>query len=133
MTFTKTQIKGIKSESDSKLTKKVINIILDQGTTEDMEMYMSDVIQHGCVSGTVSELIYYTDTVEFYNKYKRDINDLLAEAMDNYGTDSPSDIFGEKWDSEDPLAEDTHNQNLLAWFAFEETTYRVANELELDI
>jgi hypothetical protein len=132
MTLTKTELKGLKAEG-TKLEKKVINVLLDQGTAEEIESYITDLLQHGCVSGMVSELIYYNDTTEFYNKYKKDINNLLADIMDETGIDSPSELFGDKWDNEDPLAEDTQNQNLLAWFGFEETCNRIANQLELDI
>lgn len=132
MTFTKTELKGLKAEG-TKLEKKVINVLLDQGNSEDIEIYIKDVLHHGCQSGMVGELIYYNDTVAFYNKYKRDINNLLVDIMDETGFESPSEIFGEKWDNEDPLAEDTSNQNLLAWFGFEETCSRIANQLELDI
>lgn len=130
--MTKTELKGLKVEG-TKLEKKVINVLLDQGSIDDIVSYMNDVLQHGCVSGMVSELIYYRDIVEFYNKYKRDINALLVEALDNSGYTSPSELFGNKWDEEDPLAEDESNQNLLAWFGFETSVYNIANALELDI
>lgn len=41
-----------------------------------------------------------------------------------------SDLFGERWDSEDPLATDTYNQNLLAWFGFEETLRIIGMKFE---
>lgn len=126
MTLVKSELKALKAEG-SKLTKKVISVLLDQGTTEEIEDYMKGVLQHGCVSGWVTELIYYNDTVEFFNKYKKDIVNLLKEVG------SPAELFGDRWENDDPFAEDTNNQNLLAWFGFEETVYRIANELELDI
>lgn len=39
-------------------------------------------------------------------------------------------MFGDKWDEEDPLAQNTFNQNLLAWFGFEETLREVAMNFE---
>jgi hypothetical protein len=132
MTLTKTELKGLKAEG-TKLEKKVINVLLDQGSSSDIENYIQDLLQHGCQSGMVSELIYYSDTTEFFQKYKKDIVNLLNETMDSTGASSPAEVFGEKWDNEDPLAEDSSNQNLLAWFGFEETVYRLANALEMDI
>lgn len=126
------ELKGLK-DGGTKLEKKVINVLLDQGNSEDIEDYMKGVLNHGCVSGWVSELIYYSDTTEFFEKYKRDILNLLVESMDNSGFNSPVELFGKKWEKEDPTAEDTNNQNLLAWFGFEETVYRLANELDLEI
>lgn len=31
------------------------------------------------------------------------------------------ELFGDKWDKEDPLGNSDFNMNLLAWFGFEET------------
>ena len=30
-----------------------------------------------------------------------------------------AELFGDKWNNDDPLALDAMNQNLLAWFGFE--------------
>ena len=43
---------------------------------------------------------------------------------------SPIDLFGNKWDKEDMLAIDIYNQNLLAWFGFEETLRRIGQNFE---
>lgn len=128
----KADLMEIKQGTDNKLTKKVINVILNEGTTEEMESYMKGVLQHGCVSGWVTELIYYNDTVAFYNKYKKEINELLKDLMDGTGIYSPAELFGNRWDDEDPLAQEENNQNLLAWFGFEETVRKIADELELE-
>jgi hypothetical protein len=37
-------------------------------------------------------------------------------------------LFGDKWDKTDPLARDSGNQNLLAWFGFEETARMIAGK-----
>lgn len=86
----------------------------------------------GCQSGMVGPLIYYSDTIAFYKKYKIEIKELLKETMDSIGCKSPAELFGDKWEQEDFWAEDTQNQNLLAWFGFEETAYQIANELGLN-
>ena len=81
-------------------------------------------------SGVVGELIYYTDTVRFYKQYKEEINNLLYDAMDGTGLYAPSELFGDKWDKEDPLAQYDYNQNLLAWFGFEETLRNIGYNFE---
>ena len=86
---------------------------------------LDDLLQHGCQSGMVSHLIYYSDTVSFYTRYQVEINDLLSEMLEEIGV-SINELFGDKWDSKDPLARDTFNQNLLAWFGFEETASRLS-------
>ena len=41
--------------------------------------------------------------------------------MNETGIYNLAELFGERWDVDDPLATDVYNQNLLAWFGFEET------------
>ena len=50
--------------------------------------------------------------------------------MFGIGLYAPSDLFGNKWDKEDPLAQDTYNQSLLAWFGFEETLTNIGYNFE---
>lgn len=68
--------------------------------------------------------------MRFYKQYKEEINSLLYDAMDGTGLYAPSELFGDKWDKEDPLAQYDYNQNLLAWFGFEETFRNIAYNFE---
>ena len=99
---------------------------LEGMTREEQKDYLNDVVTHGCISGVVSSLIYYNDTVAFYHKHKEEINDLLNELLQETGL-SPNELFRD-WDNSDPLALDTHNQNLLAWFGYEEAARRLLDE-----
>ena len=90
----------------------------------DNEQAFIDDLMQGCQSGIIGELIYYHDTLKFYKKHKKAINELLAEILNDCGYSSPSELFS-KWDKTDPLAMETNNQNLLAWFAFEEMASRL--------
>jgi len=124
-------IKELKSESNSPLTKRVYNYVISEwGNYEDKTNIFKDVLYHGCQSGTVGFLIYYSDTVRFYKQYREEINNLLYELMLETGIYAISELFGDKWDSEDPLAQDDYNQNLLAWFGFEETLRNIALNFE---
>lgn len=133
MTLTKKALNEIKKESGNKLEKHVINTLLDKGTAEEIKGYIEDLLSHGCVSGMEGSLIYYTDTTKFYNKYNDEINELLYEMLSETGYKSPAELFGDKWEDEDPLAKEDLNQNLLAWFGFEETVKKVAYQLDMDI
>ena len=94
---------------------------------DSIKSVLDDLAQGGCQSGMVSELIYYTDTTEFYCQHRKEIDALLVETMmESIGSHSPVDLFGDKWEKEDPLAREGSNQNLLAWFGFEETALRLA-------
>lgn len=126
------KLEEMKSEESNKLTIRVIESLIDQGE-ENVKSYIEDLMQHGCVSGMVGELIYYSDTLKFYEDYKQEIKSMLKEAMDETGFKSPAELFGDKWDDEDYFAEETQNQNLLAWFGYEETVRKIAYELEMDV
>ena len=91
-----------------------------------------DLAYGGCQSGMVSELIYYTDTVKFYKRHRADIHALLKDMLSDVGG-SPAELFGDKWDQGDPLASDIYNQNLLAWFGFEEAARNVAARAGIEV
>ena len=91
-----------------------------------------DLFYGGCESGMVGDLIYYSDTIKFYKKHRKEIHDLLREAMEGTGAKSPSELFRDKWDPDDPLADETNNQNLLAWFGFEEAARYLADKARVD-
>ena len=81
---------------------------------------IDELMAHGCQSGIVSGLIYYADTTKFFEDHKGEINKLLKDTLWSTGLDT-AELFGDKWDTDDPLCMDTTNQNLLAWFGFEES------------
>jgi len=128
----KNKLQAIKAETTNKLKLSVIDSILDHEENE-IKGYIEDVLNHGCESGIVGELIYYSDTVKFYEEFKTEIKTMLKEAMEETGLKSPQELFGKKWDEEDYFAEEDLNKNLLAWFGYEETVRNIAYELEMDV
>jgi hypothetical protein len=128
------KIKDIKNyKVQTKLEKAVKKIILNHVYKGYVCGFFEDLLNNGCVSGMVGELIYYHDTVKFYKKHKEDITTLLYEFLDNCSISCPAEIFGSCWDKEDPLALEQTNQNLLVWFAFEETARNIAYDLGLEL
>ena len=115
MKLTLANIKELKRNSNSPLTKRVCNYVIGEWSDySDKKNIFTDVLYHGCQSGIVGE----------------EINSLLYDTMNGTGLYSPSELFGDKWDKEDPLAQDTYNQNLLAWFGFEETLRNIGYNFE---
>jgi hypothetical protein len=90
---------------------------------DDKQNFFNDLARSGCISGIISELIYYSDTCAFYERHKSEINELLSEFINDTGL-SVNELF-RNWDDEDPLILDQYNQNILAWFAFEEMAQRI--------
>ena len=131
MKFTKRNIKQIRDNTMSKLTADVIDYVLNEWDEyDDKKNIVLDVLNNGCQSGFVGHLVYYSQTTAYYEEHKEEINELLYDIMNSCGTYVPSELFGDKWDEEDPLARYLYNQNLLAWFGFEETMRNVAREFE---
>lgn len=131
MKLTLSNVKELKSNSSSPLFKRVCNYVIDRWSDYNDKKYIfTDVLHNGCCSGVVSELIYYYDTVRFYKQYRQEINEMLYNIMNETGLYAPSELFGDKWDKEDPLAQDDFNQNLLAWFGFEETLRNIGYNFE---
>jgi len=111
-------MKTLKQVAQEWLEEKVID------GYESQEQAGNELMEHGCQSGMVSGLIYYYDTCKFYQDHKEEINALLYETLESTGL-SVSQLFGEKWENDDPLALEQFNQNLLAWFGFEETVRQI--------
>lgn len=77
---------------------------------DDIPTFFEDLLNHGCVSGMVTSLIYYTDTHSFFDNYYDEIEELRYEYQQSTGL---------------PLSIENDLKNDLAWFAFEETARRM--------
>ena len=111
----KKELLNIKEEADNKLTIAVIDDILNMtDTDEEIISYMNNVINHGCISGVVSSLIYYSDTEKFFKEYAEEIFDLMNEYKENCGEYPNIEL----------------NSNNLAWFGYETICYELFSQLE---
>ena len=71
MKLTLKSIKEIKRNTENKLTKRVCDYVIDEWSSyDDKKHIFTDVLYHGCQSGMVGFLIWYSDTTAFYKKYK---------------------------------------------------------------
>jgi hypothetical protein len=84
---------------------------------ENHEGYLREVVENGCQSGVVTGLIYYHDTLKFYETHKEEINGMLSEVVEETGLNAFELLRG--LDPEDQLMQETNNQNILAWFGYE--------------
>ena len=104
------------------LKSEVMEILESMAVDSNLETIINEVLEHGCVSGIVTSLIYYYQTEEFFDRHKNVINELAHELSEEiYG--NPFEIY--------------HNlnggcsKNNMAWFGFEEMTRIIASELEI--
>lgn len=87
---------------------------------------LSDLSRHGCGSGIVSELIYTKDCLRFYDRFEASILEIMDEFLDSTG-----ETFGEFITHLHPEVFDLVSlKNALAWFAVEETAYRLLEGFE---
>ena len=120
--FTKKALGELKrsEEFNSRVEKRVINSLLATGlSTEELKNHIKDIFNYGCVSGIVSDLIYYEDTVKFFNCYRKEILSMLKDdnKMINY-------FNGEYW--LDHSRYDIYEKNDLTWFIYESVVTRIA-------
>ena len=94
---------------------------------------LEDLMHGGCASGYVSELVYTADCVKFFEEHKREIGGLLAELLDDCGGTIGQMFDRAGWEKSDPLALEEVNQNILAWFGFEETARRLAERAGIEL
>jgi len=71
-----------------RLTKFLDGIIQD-----DPEAYLKNILQFGCASGCVSEMIYYTDTHKFFDEHYHEIEEIREDW--EFQTGAPLDIKGD--------------------------------------
>ena len=113
----KQMLKTIIAEEPASIKAFVAQEALDHDH-QDPTMMFHNLQQAGCQAGMIGSLIYYRDTQRFFDCYYDEIEELREEYEDNVG--QPLQINGDL-------------KNWLAWFAFEETAFQLANELELEI
>ena len=102
-------------------TMEILEGMIDNDYTIENAIY--DILNHGCISGVVGDLIYYYQTEAFFDRHKKEINALTQELS--------KDIYGDKYAIYHNLNGGC-SKNSLAWFAFEETTREIADELEIE-
>jgi hypothetical protein len=95
--------------------------------------FMEDVMQYGCVSGTVSDMIYYVDTLKFYDQFESYIKDMVID----YGMDDVLEKMGMIADCEaDEDMEELYDmeadyeKNNIAWMAYELIVSDLHNEFD---
>lgn len=107
---------NLTSKNPNLLKDYVINYIINDD--DDIKAFFNDLRQGGCVSGMVSSLIYYKDTHNFYDTFYYEIENLRIEYEESIG---------------EPVKIDNNDlKNQLAWYSFQETAYKLYQELNLD-
>ena len=112
----KKQLKNIIKNRPGTLRAEVAKEALEH-SYENVESFFTDLLQHGCISGMVGRLIYYSDTHKFYDKYYNEIEEIRYELEESLG---------------ESLQPKGDLKNWFAWLGFEETARKIAEELEIE-
>ena len=99
---------------ENDLKDSVIDIILNHiDDYENPIIFLEDVLQYGCASGMVSELIYFSETKCFFIKHMEEIFEIYNNVKDNLSSDFEVDA------------------NNLSWLAFEYLVGEIYNEVTI--
>ena len=112
----KNQLKTMKFQEKNALTKHVIIYLLNQGSNENIESHIQEILKSGCVSGVVSHLIYNFDCYKFFDKFYEEIEEIRIEIEESTG---------------ESLKIKYNLKVFFSWLAFEETVYLISNQLEM--
>ena len=127
------RIKELKNKN--KLYERVIDEILEdskdyEGTIKERIIKRcNEIVEHGCVSGTVSSLIYYTDTISFYNNYYEEITEIVEE-LEESGMDILECCLKNNLTTTQIIMNDEQAKNQISWLVYEEIAYELLNILE---
>ena len=105
-------LNSIIMNTESELKRESAEIIMDMldenMTNKEILDTVDDIVRHGCASGIVSALIYYSDTEPFFDRHADEIFDIYNNGIYDFEL----------------------SKNSLAWFGFETMAYEIYEELE---
>lgn len=120
------------ADENNPMELDVQETINDGADGQSVKGYIEDILKRGLSSGIVGSLIYYNDTVSWYDRFEDEIWDLLDEQYQEMGSKSILEFIGSLNGAKDVGSNDQF-KNLLAWYAFEETTRKLAGRAGMDV
>ena len=88
---------------------------------------ISDIATHGCRCG-VSGLTYYTETIAFYDKHKKEIWDMLYDLSEDSGFSIP--FLMSDFDGARNVSDHDTFKNFLVWWAVTQKAREIENNAE---
>lgn len=79
MTNLLSELKTMETETTG-VKNDVINYLLENNNnSEDLQGHLENINYYGCESGQVNHLIYYTDTVAYFEEHENEITEMLEQ------------------------------------------------------
>ena len=114
MTNLLNELKTMQNETTG-VKNDVINYLLEyNNNSEDLQGHLENINDYGCASGQVNHLIYYADTVAYFEEHENEIMEMLEqlgiEDVESWnGIQELSDMFPQL-DSADDRHENAENE-----------------------
>lgn len=90
-------------------------------STEEQLQYLADVCQHGCISGCVSGVIYYSETMKLFKENMEEILEHLEDVKEEQG-----------WNPLDSLEDISTFYNWAVWFVVEGAAHELHEEIQAE-
>ena len=105
--------------ADRSFSADMQEVLLDHMSKYDNPLTgLEEITTHGCVSGILTDFIYYSDTKEFYTKHIDDIESFIDDLEDELG---------------EPIALEHPRYNSAVWLVTEESARLASDSLEENI
>ena len=92
----------IREGIEKEVINDIINMLDEDASDDEVQRLLEEINEHGCSSGIVPSMIYYTDTEKFFDKYSNEIFELYNDFNEETG-----------------YTLSTIDKNSLAWFSYE--------------
>lgn len=113
--------------AQGELEKEVAQAAMEH---DDPKQYLDDVRNHGCQSGCATGMVYYRDTVAFYDRHTEEIWEMLYNDHQSTGEGDNLVAFIGGLNGAANVGSDEQFKNLLAWFAYERAADQILTRLE---
>lgn len=107
--------------------EQMVNEIKDELGAEEDPSVIEDVANYGADAG-FGGFTYMSDCIEFYDRHKDAIWEMLREVSEEFGYSNPME-FVATFNRSDMLDDEDGLKNLLAWYALETVCQRLVDEV----
>ena len=92
----------IREGIEKEVINDIINMLDENASDGEVQSLLEEIQEHGCSSGVVPSMIYYSYTEKFFDKYSNEIFELYNDFNEETG-----------------YTLSTIDKNSLAWFSYE--------------
>ena len=107
-----------------------IQKFLIEGEKADL-FSIKEVAEHGCSGGLIPSLIYYVNTVKFYEEHEKEIWDQLYQEANDMGNECILKHISQFNGAKD-VGSMTQLKNLLAWWACEQAAHDILADRKVE-